>query len=269
MVWIWVWEYSVRVPSCSEIRGAWWAVVHWVFADFVSSTASFITWRIGLTRDICMNLAGFSHQPMSDVGQELGLLAWEWARGMGGQRGLGSWFWLLPGFSHYPRVTSPRSACRLLCILVQCIWPQRAQQNPSQLSPQSAVVKRGKTRGKNLPHGNPWFLYIYSQASASLFLLLRGSCQPNSASCFWGSHLIHSPPDSPRGHQHLPREAALPEGSPEAISPASPCRKLEEQEPISLRFSHPLALCVCTSVQDKEWARQVEKCSARRPAIKQ
>ena len=39
---------------------------------------------------------------------------------------------------------------------------------------------------------------------------------------------VTSPPDSPRGHQHLSREAALPGGSPEAIAPASPVRKLEE-----------------------------------------
>ncbi|CAI9178289.1 unnamed protein product [Rangifer tarandus platyrhynchus] len=107
-----------------------------------------------------------------------------------------------------------------------------------------------------------------SQASASLFFLLRGSCQPNSASCFRGSHLIHSPPDSPRGHQHLPREAALPEGSPEAISPASPCRKLEEQEQFPGAFPIPLlSACAPPSKTRNELAKWRSALPGDQPSI--
>lgn len=223
-----VWVFNSHPLLCSGIHGSWWALTDWEFRDFASSlcSASFIprqirnwTHHLEVPLHICMHIRNSHH-----ISQNfwLGSITWlvGWGTGEGDRRRGGLRVTVLASSQVQPLPLGSQSCtspCCLPCVLVQCIWPQRAKQNPRQLSP-IASGKEGKTRGEHLMQSYPQFLYIFNPASWSQLPLLRRSYQANSASCFQASHLTRRPPQThPKGtNTFLERHRCL-EGCPKPL----------------------------------------------------
>lgn len=153
---------------------------------------------------------------------------------------------LLSALRFSPEYLAPDIQAQLQPVIPHCQWQGRKRQRLTSDAKQSIILS------------------ISRQASCSLLPRFQRSCQATSASCFRASHLICRPPGSPPGHRRLSREATQSAGLSGAIAPASPCRKLEEQKPISLCFSHCAALCVDAFLPGNGLACQTQVLCARR-----
>lgn len=169
-----------------------------------------------------------------------------------------------------PWVTSPRSASSLLCVLVQCIWPQRAQQNPSQLSRHQQWCRGEKPEVKIFRRVicdfctftvRPLHPCSFSFGEAASPTLLPAS-EPLTSSTAPQTHLEVT--------NTFPERLHCLEGRPKPLRLPAPAGNWRNKSQFPWAFPIPLLSAQAPpSVREKERGHQVEKRSAGRQAINQ